>query len=563
MTRSRSVLLITTVALAIVATVLAVSGGFRTTVGGFRLSARSPVAATIAALIAAGAWAALARRAGAMAADLEAAWQDLERHAARIIGGIAMTAAVVAAVFATRSAAGADASGYLSEADLFAGRAYRYFEPLAINLANFDGWITTPLGWRPSLPALQSPTYPPGLPMLMAVPHALGGIAAANAMVIAAAAIAVWATGMIARGRAGILAAVLIAFTPVFLYQSFQPMSDVPVTAAWMLCFLLVTDDRRSLWAGAACAVAVLIRPNLAPAAIVPFLLAANRVAFATPVVLAAAFLGLMQWLWYGSPWRSGYGSASELFSPANAGPNAARYLDWLIATAPVLLLAPLGLRRIGANRHARALAVFALLVIAAYLIYGVFDQWSYLRFLLPALAVFALLAAIELTAWIERSPMAWRLPLLLLAALAVTAQGLAAARSRDAFRLADQLRRVEQIAAFIDRETPPHAVVIAGEQSGSMRYYTGRSIVRWDAAAPDTLQAAIDVLERSERPLYVVLDAWEEEPFRRKFQDVPAVALGWPPAADAGTSHRTRAWRLADRDRFLAGGTITTVRLP
>ncbi len=42
--------------------------------------------------------------------------------------------------------------------------------------------MTTPLGWRPIdwtdiyYPGAQAPTYPPGLPLLMAIPHALGGI---------------------------------------------------------------------------------------------------------------------------------------------------------------------------------------------------------------------------------------------------------------------------------------------------------------------------------------------------------------------------------------------------
>src|SRR5687767_6146958 len=102
--------------MAIVAVVLAVSGGFRTTVGGFRISARSPLAATLAALIAGVAWFALARRDRAMAVDLEVAWRALERNASRVIGTIALIAAVVASVFASRSAAGADASGYLSQA---------------------------------------------------------------------------------------------------------------------------------------------------------------------------------------------------------------------------------------------------------------------------------------------------------------------------------------------------------------------------------------------------------------------------------------------------------------
>ena len=443
---------------------------------------------------------------------------------------------------------------------MFAKGAQFYFEPLAVELADRDGWLTTPLGWRPaSVLALQAPTYPPGLPLLMTIPHALAGVTGATAVVIASAAIATWATGMIAGGVAGVMAAVLLAFTPVFLYQSLQPMSDVPVTAAWMVCFLLVRTNR--LAGGIACAIAVMIRPNLAPLAIVPLLVSDRRLLFAAPVSLAGVVLAVMQFFWYGSPLRSGYGTAEELFALSNVVPNAGRYFTWLIATAPALLLAPLALRRLKNNAHARALAAFAVLVVLAYLVYAVFEEWSYLRFLLPALAVFAIFAAIELLAWIERWPAPWRIAILFCLTLAITAHSLLVARTLDAFKLSDQLRRVEQAAAFIARTAPPDAVVIAGEQSGSMRYYTSRSILRWEAATPDQLSNAIATL--GQRPIYVVLDAWEHEPFLAKFNDVSAVALDWPPTVDAGTSHRTRVWRLSDRARFLKGENLSTTRLP
>ena len=64
-------------------------------------------------------------------------------------------------------------------------------------------------------------------------------------------------------------------------------------------------------------------------------------------------------------------------------------------------------------------------------------------------------------------------------------------------------------------------------------------------------------------RPVYIVLDAWEKEPFLAKFKDVPEVALGWPAMVEAGSSHRTRLWRISDRARFLAGENLNTVRLP
>src|SRR5688572_17245790 len=94
------------VVLVTTAVVLAVSGGFRTTVGGFRLSVRSPLATSIAALITGGWWWYLARRERSVAADLESAWRALELHSSRLIGVVALIAAIVAATFATRSAAG-------------------------------------------------------------------------------------------------------------------------------------------------------------------------------------------------------------------------------------------------------------------------------------------------------------------------------------------------------------------------------------------------------------------------------------------------------------------------
>jgi hypothetical protein len=561
--RPRLILLIFAVVLVTMAVVLAVSGGFRTTVGGFRISARSPLATSIAAVIAGAWWWYLARRERSIAADLENAWLALERHSTRLIGVIALVAAIVAASFATRSAAGADASGYLSQARLWSDGAWIVSNPLADILNQRDPWLTTPLGWRPAGSSYQVPTYPPGLPLLMAIPHAVAGLNGANAVVIVSAAVAVWATGMLAGGVAGIVAAILIAFSPVFLHQAFQPMSDVPVTAAWMLCFLMLARGGTPVWAGIACAAAILIRPNLAPLAIVPFFVAKSRMAFAFPVAAAGGFLAVMQWLWYGSPLQSGYGSLAELFSVANVIPNTSRYFNWLIATAPVLLLAPFGFARLRQQPLPRALATFAVLVIVSYLAYGVFDHWSYLRFLLPALAVFAVFAAVELAGWMSRWPVSWRAPMLVGLSLAVMAHGLFVARSLDTFRLADQLRRVEQVAAAISHTAPANAVIVAGEQSGSMRYYTRRSILRWDAATADTLPKALETLLNAERPIYIVLDAWEIELFREKFPNVGPAALDWPPMLEAGSSHRTLAWNLADRFRFQIGQRINTIRIP
>ena len=546
---------------------MAVSGGFRTTVGGLRLSVRSPLPIAISAIGAAAVWLWIARRQRSVAADLESAWRAIERFANPIIVSIAVTVAVVSGVFATRSAAGADASGYISEGAALARGQLFYQDDLFDLTRGHDAFLTSPLGWRPTPnSAAQAPTYPPGLPLLMAVPHAIAGVDGAAAVVGLSAAVAVAATGSLALvlggAAAGVIAATLIGFSPVFMHQAIQPMSDVPVTAAWMLSFLFIAKGR-SRAAGVACAIAVLIRPNLAPLALVPLVLAGDRMRFGVPVALSGILLGVLQTVWYGSPLRSGYGSADALFAIANIGGNVERYSRWLLATSPVLVLAVFGGARLRAERNVRGLAAFAMLVIAAYLVYAVFDDWSYLRFLLPALAVFAVLTAIEFAAWFARCPQARRAPLLLAVGVAIAAHGLSTMRSLDTFKLAGQLQRVSQAADFVNAHTPRGAVIVAGEQSGSMRYYTGRSILRWEAATSDALSASIGTLEQSARPVYIVLDVWEEGLFRSKFAGVPAASLDWPPMLETGTTHRTRMWKLSDRQEFLRGERIETVRVP
>lgn len=522
-----------------------------------------------------GAWWLLARRARSVAADLDVAAAALERWAPTLVIAVAVASAVGSAAFATASAAGADASGYLSEAAQWTSGQLFYREPLAATVG--DPWLTTPLGWRPGpIAGLQSPTYPPGLPLLMALPHAAGGATAAAWVVTLAAALAVWATGHMATrfagGIAGVIAAVAIATSPVFLFQSVQPMSDVPVTAAWMLTWLLLCPRRDqplglSFLAGIACASAVLIRPNLAPLAAVPlFAIGFNirrLVVFSTPIALAGLALMWLQWQWYGSPLRSGYGSADELFTLANIGANAARYSSWLVTTSPLLLAAPAGIWLAWRQPPIKALAVFAALVVAAYLVYAVFDVWSYLRFLLPAMAVAAVFAAIAIAAALRRLPAPMRAMATLVVILGVAAHGIAQARALETFRLADQQRRVAQVANFLSTTLPADAVIVSGEQSGALRYYTGRSILRWDAASPGALAAALAALNAAGRPVVVALDAWEHEPFRARFGGLPAVSLEWPSVFDAGTSHRTRVWRLSDRDRFLRGEHVQTRRQP
>ena len=282
---------------------------------------------------------------------------------------------------------------------------------------------------------------------------------------------------------------------------------------------------------------------------------------FAIPVALTGVFLAWLQWQWYGSPVRSGYGTVEQLYSLAYIGPNASRYAGWLISTAPVLLLAVFGLW-IRRGSAAWALALFSLLNVAAYLVYFVFNEWSYVRFLLPAVASAAVFVGVAVAALLNRLPAPARVAVLLGAVFVIGGIGLSQARSLDVFRLGDAHRRVLQIDRYLDAALPERAVIISGEQSGAARFDTGRAIVRWEAATRADLDRALTLLAADRRPVWILLDAWEEPLVRDKFTGLAAVALDWPPAVDAGETHRTRAWNLSDRARYLKGERVVTDRL-
>jgi hypothetical protein len=194
--------------------------------------------------------------------------------------------------------------------------------------------------------------------------------------------------------------------------------------------------------------------------------------------------------------------------------------------------------------------------------VYFVFNEWSYLRFLLPALAIASVLTGVAVAALVERLASPARASVLFLAVLAIGGIGLSRARALDAFDLADAYRRVLQIDRYLESALPDRAVIVAGEQSGAARFDTGHPIVRWEAASHDDLARVLTLLDADRRPVWILLDAWEEPLVRAKFAGVDAAQLDWPPAVDAGEARRTRAWNLADRARYLSGARVVTDRL-
>jgi hypothetical protein len=150
---------------------VAVSGGFRTTVGGLRISLRSPLPLAIISMAVFAIWYVSARREKSIASDLGRVWVGLNQHS-KFVAATALVAVFMTGVFATRSAAGADASGYISESAMMSsGPLVQACTELAGLFGAATMHILTAAGMS-RLPGTigRRPTYPQGLPLLMAAP---------------------------------------------------------------------------------------------------------------------------------------------------------------------------------------------------------------------------------------------------------------------------------------------------------------------------------------------------------------------------------------------------------
>jgi hypothetical protein len=146
--------------------------------------------------------------------------------------------------------------------------------------------------------------------------------------------------------RAGAWAALMIAATPVTVNHVVVPMSDVPAAAFWALAWVMSLRPGMgaATAAGAAAACAVMIRPNLAPLAVVIAAAVAAGEQSGWPrglkrVVMFAivASIGPALVLWsqaelYGHALQSGYRVPLEsFFDSARIPDNARRYSRLLV----------------------------------------------------------------------------------------------------------------------------------------------------------------------------------------------------------------------------------------
>ncbi len=571
-----------------VAAVIVITGGFVIDAGPLYFSAHR----VLPPLVLAAAAYALAMRQGhtsIVAADA-ALSEFVHRRAVAIVVVLAAAAAGVGVAFGTYVASGSDPSAYLSQARLIGHGDLVVPVPLASRVSwPAPEWAFAPLGYRPGLhPAEIVPTYPPGVPLLMAIAALVAGENGPFLVGPFCAVLTVLGAYSLAARlhsrTAGFVSAALMASSPLLLSQVVQQMSDIPATAVWTLA-LLAALSARPLAAGAVSGAAVLMRPSLLPvAAAVAVVLMfwsdrepVSRHAFAarlfrfaaamTPGVLALAWI---QWSLYGHPLASGHGSFAELFAAANILPNIRDYAMRVLTgetpalaliAASALILAglknktrptPADAARLTSKTHPTAMAVamiVALPVLACYLAYGVFPDWAYLRFLLPIWPAALAAAGALVASAMLRLPATARTQILLIALTAVCARNVMTAAHEGTFTLWIDASRYGTAGRYLESALPANTVIVTSQHSGSVSYYTGWPVLRWDSLNVGLDEALAD-LARLGRPSVILVEDWEEASLRQKFPASSLARLDWPPRADFGGPTHVRLYDPADRDR-------------
>ena len=473
--------------------------------------------------------------------------------------------------FVDACAGGADSSGYLIEArQLSAGRIS--FPPRVVpglDTTGLSAYYCIPLGAKPS-PVHKGelvPTYPAGLPLLIAAAHLFLGWGRAFDLVILVHAI-LGLVLLVALGRAlgfgpfwCLAGVVLLATGPLYLQFSLQGMSDLPALAWSSATALAAWRARKSAgWsavAGMAFSLSVLIRPNdalmLAPLLVAwwPFGPARPSVGFVRRVLLfvAGGLPGGIFWLlfnrWaYGGALTTGYGDVTGSFLAQLVPTTLKFYAHWLPVVFTPLVLLCLGLPwAAGRSRAAAFLAVWA----GAYLALFTFDRyvhesWMLLRYILPAAPALVLGSLAVARRALESPPFRWRHWPRAVAVLALTAS-LAGQLEWDGKLKVLYAGRGEgtyaQAMAWLNSHIPEDSILVTMQTSGAAFFYTAFPLIRWDQLDAGSFRRLAEAAASQRRALYAPLFDFERQ--RAMGANLPGE---WRPA---GQVRQITIWRYED----------------
>jgi hypothetical protein len=295
-----------------------------------------------------------------------------------------------------------------------------------------------------------------------------------------------------------------------------NPMTDVPVTAAWTLvrcsrcstghswpvsrwpsrsrsteprlagrgCRLLDRADRLARWrsGGQMPARTIRLAIGVAPAVI------------GLPVQPVSVRLGA----------RVGIRRPRVTYALSHVSKNVSQFTTWLfesqtpiVIASLVFFVAPQWIDATRVTCPRVLLGGVMLAVLLSYLFYLPFDAWTYLRFLLPMWPALMLSIAVALDAASRRwmSAHARALPqLLALACVALAVwRGVGIAVERGTFDFWRGERKYVDVGRYLSDHTDARAVILSFQHSGSIRLYGDRLTMRWDQLDVAWLDRAIE----------------------------------------------------------------------
>lgn len=440
----------------------------------------------------------------------------------------ALACAAFAWTHAAPVAAAADMFGYVSQAgDWWHGSLIRRDW---IDDRFFPAAASVPLGYlyRNDAGPVAIALYPPGTSVHMA----LFSVAGEWAMYLVSPAGAVaLVVGAYALGRrwfdetTACVAAAVVACNPVVLIQAAVPMSDTLAAAYWTWSLVLAGGSAPWMpWgAGLLAGIAIAVRPNLAPLLVGPlgsaWIVSGLRgaVGACVGVVPVAGWLAWHNQRLYGGASATGYGPVSLLFSTTHIAQNVRNYATWLVQTmSPLPLVGFLwsATEAIG-RRQVRLMPLLALAAanVAIYLVYLPWPQWTFARFLMPALPIVVLMAASLARRVTNRRPVVF--PVLVLIVLAWQLDFAQRSALRNSH---ESLMRFKVLPEALRARNLAGQPAISRVHSGSLRHYAGMATVRWDVISPDELRDGIAAaIAAGHRPM-IIDDSDDRADFEQRF---------------------------------------------
>ena len=444
-----------------------------------------------------------ARRRALAFAKFAPAVARLERAAPPIAIALSIAVSFVGVRQGVLVAEASDAWGYVSQADLWLAGDLTVEQPIARGVPWPDaGWTFAPLGYRPARddPGVIVPTYPPGLPVLMAMGKRLFGTCGPFLISPLLGGLTIWFTyllGVRVSSRAiGLAAAALLATSPIFLLMAAHPWSDAPATAFLVLGLVLALSGSRwrAFWTGAAVSMAIFIRPNLVfvGAVFVAFVVLSAKPATGeaqwrarartllwfsiggAPLVLAVATVNSVL---YGAPWSAGHGSLEELYSWRFIWRNLIDYTRWMWGIeTPVIALSVVPLIAWKRTRESRPLLALLMSFIVAvwlsYLFYRAYGEWQYLRFLLPIIPVLLVLASCGVAVVFGRLDGAGeRIAAAMLVIASLVSLRVGVIRGEDVLGYWRPAMAFTSVGDYVRQHLPANAAILTVQHSGSLRY--------------------------------------------------------------------------------------------